>query len=179
MRNTASIVYSRAKLSLEITYDLPIISTLLPLFFNDHVILNNHSSERLLLYRNSKSSSALHAYNTADDSDVILSNQLRNSPSTTRSSFWNANSELAARPPYVHDITLHEHIIINPSTSMDSAHHQLTVHIHIDHLRSPSNNANITKIASLHYEHSAIKPSQRIHDAWSTSNNHNSNEQYE
>jgi len=165
MRNTASIVYSRAKLSLEITYDLPIISTLLPLFFNDHVILNNHSSERLLLYRNSKSSSALHAYNTADDSDVILSNQLRNSPSTTRSSFWYVNSELAARLPYVHDIPLHEHIITNPSSAMDSAHHQLTVHIHIGHLRSPSNNANITKIASLHYEHSAIKPSQRIHDA--------------
>ena len=162
MRNTASIHYSRAKLSLEITYDLPIISTLLPLFFNDHVILNNHTSERLLLYRNSKSNSALHAYYLADDSDVILSNQLRNSAPTIKSSF---SSESVIRPPYVHDITLHEHIIINPSSSMDSAHHQLTVHIHIGHLRSPSNNANITKIASLHYEHSAIKPSQRIHDA--------------
>src|SRR5947199_6354390 len=29
----------------------------------------------------------------------------------------------AARLPHVHYITLHEHILINPSTSMDSAHH--------------------------------------------------------
>jgi hypothetical protein len=28
-----------------------------------------------------------------------------------------------------------------------------------------SNSANIAEIASLRYEHSAIKPSQRIHDA--------------
>jgi hypothetical protein len=49
----------------------------LRLSFNDHVILSNHSSERLYFFKNAESNFALHAYNMANDYDVILSNQLR------------------------------------------------------------------------------------------------------
>ena len=56
----------------------------LRLSFNDHVILSNHSSERLYLFKNAESNFALHAYNSANDYDVILSNQLRICLQTTR-----------------------------------------------------------------------------------------------
>ena len=139
---TASFSYLWAKYSLFATIRSPtmFLNGLTPEFSWPRHLFNNHPSEWFLLFKNSKSNSALHAYNTANDSDVIQSNQLRNSPSTTRSSSWNKYLKAPTRSLYVHDITLHEHIIINPSSPMDSAHHQLTVHIHIaydhSHLRS-------------------------------------------
>jgi hypothetical protein len=57
------------------------------LSFNDHVILSNHSAERLHLFKNAESNFALHAYNLANDYDVSLSNQLRICLSTTLSPF--------------------------------------------------------------------------------------------
>ena len=119
-------------------------STLLLLIFNDHVILNNHSSERPFSLHELKKQLCstclplgrwLRRHPIESASNLILDDQI------VDSSFWNTNLELAARPSYVHDITLHEPIIINPSYSMDSVHHQLTLHIQIihdhTHLRSP------------------------------------------
>lgn len=72
----------------------------------------------------------------------------------------------------VHDITLHEPIIINPSYSMDSAHHRPTVISRSSTIKSiyvpQSNIANFTNIC---HEHSAIKLFLGVYDTWSTSNN--------